>query len=97
MVWIISILACVVAFLSFISDWSSATSAPQQCVAISMALLIVILPYCLSRAIMGMIQAGELKKLNETLATHTRLLATLANAAAPVTAEPDSENVSQEK
>jgi hypothetical protein len=37
MAWIISILACVVAFLTFISDWSSATSAPQQCVAISMA------------------------------------------------------------
>jgi hypothetical protein len=42
-------------------------------------------------------QYGDLKKLNETLATHTRLLATLANAASPVNAEPESESVPQQK
>jgi len=90
MVWIISILACIVAFLSFVSDWQAAQSAPQQCVAISMALLIVILPYCLSKAIMGIIQDGQIKRLNETLETHTRLLASMANTVSPITVEPES-------
>jgi len=88
MVWIISILACVVALLNFIADWSNATSAPQQCVVISMALLITVLPYCLSKSISGIIQAGELKKLNETLPTHPKLLASLANG--PSDNQPES-------
>jgi hypothetical protein len=87
MVWIIELLACIIAALSFSSDYTAATSAPQQCVAISMALLIVILPYCFCRAISGIGQSSsvqsslisEIRKLNEQVATHTKLLASIAN------------------
>ena len=84
MIWIIEILACIVALLSFASDYTAATSAPQQCVAISMGLLIVILPYCFCRAVSGIGQSSlisEIRKLNEQVATYTKLLASIANGA----------------
>ena len=97
MVWIIELLACIVAFFNFISDWQHVTSAPQQCVAISMALLIVILPYCFCRAITGLNQntlINEIHTLNEQLATHTKLLASIANATLSPETSPTSTDVS---
>lgn len=80
--YILSLAGLLLMLVSFGHDYARAESAPQQCVVVSMALLSVIAPYCLSRALAGLTRpdyGAELRKLNETLATHTKLLANVAN------------------
>jgi hypothetical protein len=82
--WILVILGVVAGTFQFIGVLSSTSvSAPQQAAGGAMAVAYAILPYCFVRAIQFMVESPserELKRLNESLATHTRLLAALANA-----------------
>jgi hypothetical protein len=59
--------------------------APQQAAGAAIAAALAIIPYCFVRAIQfmaGSPSERELKRINEALATHTKLLAEVANKAA---------------
>ena len=62
---------------------ASGISAPQQAAGAAMAIAWVAIPYCFARAMVEMAnsETAQLKRLNETIETHTRLLAATANAA----------------
>lgn len=58
-------------------------SAPQQAAGAAVAVAWVVIPYCWARALVAMSSSAEeiqLKRLNETIETHTRLLAERTNA-----------------
>lgn len=64
-------------------------SAPKQAASAGIAVALAVVPYCLARASSALSNSesiSELKCVNDTLATHTRLLAALANAAEPIEA-----------
>lgn len=64
-------------------------SAPKQAASAGIAVAFAVIPYCLARASSALTNSesiSELRCVNERLATHTRLLAALANAAEPVEA-----------
>jgi hypothetical protein len=65
-------------------------------VVVSLALFTVILPYCVAKALAGLTAPdviGQLKTLNESMETHTKLLASLANNT-PAMIAPVSNDVS---
>ena len=88
--YILVILGCVVGTFTLIDTFFTATSAPQQGAGAAPAVAFAVIPYCFVRALDLWDAAGEkeLHKINETLATHTRLLATLANTA--IETKPES-------
>jgi hypothetical protein len=96
--WVLVILGVAAGTLQFIEVLTSTSiSAPQQAAGGAMAVAFAILPYCFVRAIQFMAESPserELKRLNESLETHTRLLAALANAA--LDEVPDDETESHE-
>ena len=62
-------------------------SAPKQAASAGIAVALAVIPYCLARAAAALSTSesvAELKHLNDTLTTHTRLLAAVANASNPV-------------
>jgi large-conductance mechanosensitive channel len=63
---------------------TSQISAPQQAAGATIAVAWAVIPYVFVRAIekMASVEERELKRLNETLTGHTKLLAEIANAAA---------------
>jgi hypothetical protein len=63
---------------------TSPISAPQEGAGAAMAVACVVIPYCFARAMLAMENAedAQLKRLNDNIETHTRLLAAIANAAA---------------
>lgn len=83
---ILTVLGAVIGGFQLLNVEAVAASAPQQAAGAALAVAWTVIPYCFARAIIAMCSSpeqAELKKLNETLATHTRLLATLANTAPP--------------
>jgi hypothetical protein len=91
--YVLVILGCVVGTLILIDTFITADSAPKQGAGAALAVAFAVIPYCFVRAIDLWDAAGEkeLRKLNEMLATHTRLLATLANAASTSEGEPKTD------
>jgi hypothetical protein len=89
---ILTILGCVAGAFTFIGVFITATSAPQEGAGAAMAVAFAVIPYCFVRAVnlWDASSEKELRKINELLATHTRLLATLANAAIEQT-KPESD------
>jgi hypothetical protein len=81
---IITILGCVCRGFILVGTFLTATGAPQQGAGAALAVALAVIPYCFVRAVESWAEPSaseaELRKLNETLATHTRLLAQLANA-----------------
>ena len=86
--WLLTSFAAVGAGMVGINGVLSATSAPQQAAAAAISVAIAIIPYCFTRACEKLANeevdrlAMQLKKLNETLEVHTKLLAEIANASA---------------
>lgn len=96
--WVLTLLSAVAgAFLGIIGILE-AKGAPQEASAAAIALAIAVIPYCFTRACekvanvtqeqltILMIQGQELKKTNEILTVHTRLLAQIANVSADTVA-----------
>jgi hypothetical protein len=72
---------------------STVDSAPKQAAGAAIAVALVVIPYCFARAVEALSTStaeSELKQLNETLATHTVLLASLANSASPIAGNRES-------
>jgi hypothetical protein len=96
--WVLVILGVAAGTIQFVEVLTSMSiSAPQQAAGGAMAVEYAILPYCFVRAIQFMVESPserELKRLNESLDTHTRLLAILANV--PLNEAPEDETESQE-
>jgi hypothetical protein len=88
--WILPLLGLLPCLLVIVQTDTQATSAPQQAVGAAYALAWVVIPYCIARAIteLGKSDPGEqLKELREILIVHTKLLASVANAADPIKPE----------
>lgn len=81
--WVLVILGSVIGGFMLLNVFAATgISAPQEAAGAGMALACAAIPYCFVRAIQFMCEspeAAELKTLNDTLTTHTRLLAELAN------------------
>ena len=80
---LLTILGCIVGAFILTDVMLTATGAPQQGAGAALAVAFAVIPYCFVRAVelwVAPVEA-ELRKVNELLATHTKLLATLANAA----------------
>src|SRR5258708_4285824 len=92
-VHILTILGALFGGVRLIDTLMKANTAPQQAAGAALAAAIAVIPYCFARAveIMASPRDAELKRVNETLATHTRLLADLANrGASSDKAEPEA-------
>ena len=86
-VWILVVLCAVVGAIEMAGVLlASQVSAPQQAGAAAVAIGWAIIPYVFACALErgGAAERAELKRLNETLATHTKLLAEIANSAGRV-------------
>lgn len=81
---ICTILGAIGAALELLSvQTTSGISAPQEAAGAAIAVAMVVIPYCFARALVAMSTSAEeaqLKRLNESIETHTRLLAEMANA-----------------
>jgi hypothetical protein len=79
---ILTILGCLCGGFTLLNTFMTANGAPQEGAGAAIAAAFAVIPYCFVRAIELWAAPGEtqLRKLNETLTTHTRLLAQLANA-----------------
>lgn len=64
-VWIVSIIASILAGFSMYSDLHSATSAPQQGAAAAIACAIAIIPYCIARGMGEVVREDREKRLDE--------------------------------
>jgi hypothetical protein len=75
---ILGVLPCLLTLVS------SADSAPQQAVIGIQAVAWVVIPYCVARALDELCRAGQgaEKSVADILATHTKLLASIANSEA---------------
>ncbi len=80
--WVFAIIGALFGFLGFFSTFAARDGATQG-VGAAVAVASAVLPYCLARAVSGLADSsreyGELAKLNEQIATHTKLLASLAS------------------
>lgn len=80
---ICTILGAIGAAIELLSVQTTAgISAPQEAAGAALAVAMVVIPYCFARALVAMSTSAEeaqLKRLNETIETHTRLLAEMAN------------------
>lgn len=84
--WIIPVLGAIFGGVELLSFFS-ATSAPQQAAAASLAVALAVIPYCLMRSLDGMIKSPverQLELLNDQIATQTKIHAAVANQAIPV-------------
>jgi hypothetical protein len=83
---ICTILGAIGAAIELMSvQTTTGISAPQQAAGAAIAVAMVVIPYCLARGLVAMSTSAEeaqLKRLNETIETHTRLLAEMANTSA---------------
>jgi hypothetical protein len=82
---VVTILGCVCGGFVLIGTFPTATGAPRECAGAALAVSLAVIPYCFVRSIELWAERSapeaELRKLNEILTTHTRLLAALANVA----------------
>jgi hypothetical protein len=83
---IFTIIGALAGLRELLQVLSSSTIGPQQQAAgAAIAVALVVLPYCFVRALVEMDggpQSVELKRLNDSLSTHTRLLAEMADVGA---------------
>lgn len=85
LIWIFVLLGAVLGGMTALSAFA-ATSAPQQAAAAAIGVALAVIPYCFARACHFLREdskLSELRMINETMKTHTRLLAASANAATP--------------
>jgi|HubBroStandDraft_6_1064221.scaffolds.fasta_scaffold397438_2 hypothetical protein len=82
--WILSMLAAVVGGLAVMGGVALANGAPQEAAAAAIGLSIAVIPYCFARACESIDNEKRVQQRLDVLATHTRLLAEIANR--PVTA-----------
>lgn len=87
--WVVTFFGAVAGAFTLVESLS-ADSAPKQAAAAAIAVGLAVIPYCMARAVTELSAPSltELKRLNEKLADHTRLLAAQAKAANP--AEPEA-------
>lgn len=60
--WVVVVVASVIAGLDLVTGLNAATSAPQQAAAAAMAAAQVIVPYCLARAVSEVVHAVKISK-----------------------------------
>jgi len=79
---ILTIIGCLCGGFTLVNTFITANGAPQEGAGAAIAVAFVVIPYCFVRAIelWAAPEEAQLRKLNETLTIHTRLLAQLANA-----------------
>ena len=82
--WIITAICAAGAAVFGVAGVALANGAPQEASAAAIAVAVAVVPYCFTRACEKItdVQGRELKKLNETMTVHTKLLAQTANASA---------------
>jgi hypothetical protein len=81
--WVVAAIGALAGSLFVIGAFFE-DSAPKQAASAAVGLGLAVIPYCLARSCdeYNNETVRELKALNETMATHTRLLAEVANNAA---------------
>jgi hypothetical protein len=86
--WILPLLGLLPCFVEVMETYEHAISAPQQAVGAAYALAWIVIPYCIARAITELGKSDpvvdQLKEIHELLSIHTKLLASVANAASPM-------------
>jgi hypothetical protein len=86
--WVISMLSAIVGGLTATFGVLFATGAPQEAAAAAIGLSIAVIPYCFARAYESIDNEKRSKQYLDALATHTRLLAEIANRSVESATKP---------
>lgn len=56
-VWVLPLIGAIVGIVEFISAWGAQDSSPKQAALAAFAIAWAVIPYCLARAIIGIVTA----------------------------------------